>query len=597
MGSAERAVAAGVRRALPEALDLALYASAIHFSVMSLIVDALPARDVVVFPASLRVTLVAFYALFTLAVYAADRAIARAWGAGAARNFRAAAVAVACVLVAQRLELHLWGAERGYHFADVVQPLVAVAARLAVIAGIAYAAWRWQRFAASAFRYLFVVAVLVTMYWWSLALRPDHAYADAPAAAVTDAGRGPVVVIVFDALSYDSLLDGSGHVDAERYPNFARLADESLTYTNATSNYFHTWLQLPALIDGATSIAADRPLVLYEQTAAIERIYAPGCGRQYECHGASYQSHRHQGRLFAEVLVRGLRNATPDDLDPLFGDALNWLTRRTQGSALREDRFAVHEYSPDMLDTFIDDLAHDDGQGRIYFVHTLLPHPPYIFTADGRVSRDAEYEFPWLHPEWPTLPGPQVLAAYEQQVGYADASLGRVLDALERDGSFDRATLLVTADHGLREDEPARGERQVDDLMTRVPLLVHAPGLPVGSTDVDYQHIDFAPTLAALAGVSAHPAALTETVALEGSAPRSALGAGLTARTKTFFVYQPGGRYLKFSLAPGAAGWDFDGMERCDIGDRSRVLDRRPLRPAGAGGAGCEPQPLVSSGN
>src|SRR5689334_16626561 len=46
-------------------------------------------------------------------------------------------------------------------------------------------------------------------------------------ADVEIADPAPVVLIALDELPQASLLDGRGHIDAETFPNFARLADES----------------------------------------------------------------------------------------------------------------------------------------------------------------------------------------------------------------------------------------------------------------------------------------------------------------------------------------------------------------------------------
>src|SRR5690606_40436362 len=56
--------------------------------------------------------------------------------------------------------------------------------------------------------------------------------------------------IVFDALPTAGLLDGSGHIDAELFPNFARLADGATWYRNNTSVAAFTVRAVPALLTG-----------------------------------------------------------------------------------------------------------------------------------------------------------------------------------------------------------------------------------------------------------------------------------------------------------------------------------------------------------
>ena len=86
--------------------------------------------------------------------------------------------------------------------------------------------------------------------------------------------------------------------------------------------------------------------------------------------------------------------------------------------------------------------------------------------------------------------------------------LGEFLRAVERNGLEDDLILVVTGDHGLRNEaefvslgEPMR----VDDPAFNVPLVLYAPGLLSGETRVPWptSHIDLAPTLIELTGLSA----------------------------------------------------------------------------------------------
>jgi hypothetical protein len=584
------------RRAGSELRLLLIHASILHFSVMSIIVDAFPSNDVVALPSHLRLYVLALFALLCIAAYASDRALTRYAGERAAAVFRCGVIAIGLVLISRRIELHFWASNRGLQFAEVMPGAAAVLLRIAIAAGTAWLAWRFRTGLTTAFAYLSVVALVATWYWWGTALAPTRSYptAVAPAVQTTSAGAasGPVVVVVFDAFSYETLFDQSGDVNAAQYPNFAALAHDSLTFSNATSNYFHTWLELPTLIDGATSLASQRELMLYEQTAAIEGVYASQCGRAFTCHGASYLANRDEHELFGEILARGLRNAVPDDLDAAGAGAIDWLARKAGGSSVREDRYGVHNYTPEMIDTFLHDLADDRGRNRLYFVHTLLPHPPYVYDRAGPADRTHEIEFAWLHPSWDIEPKDVILGAYEDQTEFADATLGRIMDALRADGQYANATLLVTADHGLREDLPSSPEPDVDELMTRIPLFIHAPGIAPGQTAVDYQHIDFPGTLAQVAGVRDPVLAqLANNVALDGAQPRSALVAGAPDRAKQFFVYTEEGRYLSFTLAPGAGHWSYDGELHCDVGDRTGVMDLKPYHATATSSAACTTQP------
>ena len=58
----------------------------------------------------------------------------------------------------------------------------------------------------------------------------------------------PIYLLVFDELPWHSLLDETGRIDPVRYPNFARLAETSHVFNNATTVGFTTEAAVPALL-------------------------------------------------------------------------------------------------------------------------------------------------------------------------------------------------------------------------------------------------------------------------------------------------------------------------------------------------------------
>ena len=74
-----------------------------------------------------------------------------------------------------------------------------------------------------------------------------------PGVVAVDAGvesNAPVVFIVFDELPLVSLLDRAGEFDADRYPNFAALAETSTWYKNTATAHDLTLWAVPALLTG-----------------------------------------------------------------------------------------------------------------------------------------------------------------------------------------------------------------------------------------------------------------------------------------------------------------------------------------------------------
>jgi len=129
------------------------------------------------------------------------------------------------------------------------------------------------------------------------------------------------------------------------------------------------------------------------------------------------------------------------------------------------------------------------------WVHLYDPHTPYA------APREYAAQFPR------TLAG-----AYDAEIAYADAQLGRLLDALEADGRLGRTVVAVLGDHGemLGEHGELTHGFFVYDAAVRIPLVVAAPGLAPRAVPDQVRIVDLMPTLLELLEVPA-PAAVQGT--------------------------------------------------------------------------------------
>ena len=98
----------------------------------------------------------------------------------------------------------------------------------------------------------------------------------------------------------------------------------------------------------------------------------------------------------------------------------------------------------------------------------------------------------------------QAIQAYYASITFADAQVGRMLDALERLGLDKNTVVVFTSDHGYHMGE--HGYYQKTTLFenaTHVPLIIAAPGMKSGGkTSKSFaEMIDFYPTLAELCGL------------------------------------------------------------------------------------------------
>ena len=95
--------------------------------------------------------------------------------------------------------------------------------------------------------------------------------------------------------------------------------------------------------------------------------------------------------------------------------------------------------------------------------------------------------FVWIHfydPHAPYTPPPEFASRahtpYDGEVCFADAQLGRIVNALRTQGALDRTLVVVCGDHG--EGLGDHGERThgmlLYDSTLRVPLVIAAPGPP-----------------------------------------------------------------------------------------------------------------------
>lgn len=99
-------------------------------------------------------------------------------------------------------------------------------------------------------------------------------------------------------------------------------------------------------------------------------------------------------------------------------------------------------------------------------------------------------------------------AAYYAMVSLVDDEVGRILDALEREGLADNTMVVFTSDHGemLGDHQLMLKGPFMYDCAVRVPLIVRWPGhIAQGRRQELVQWIDLAPTFLAAAGIEAPP--------------------------------------------------------------------------------------------
>lgn len=202
----------------------------------------------------------------------------------------------------------------------------------------------------------------------------------------------------------------------------------------------------------------------------------------------------------------GLGLERADEVVPL---AIEWIARhawRTPGWFLHLNLWDVHtpyrtpedfrpSFLPDALSGWID-AAMLERFRRGFGPHSAREACGYDGGGD---------------PRYPHAPGPVAdlgdvrdwIDGYDRSVRFADEWIGRLIEALAREGVLEETMIVVSADHGENLGElNIWGDHQTADRITcRVPLIVRPPGCGTGRVDRAWHYqFDWAATLIELAG-------------------------------------------------------------------------------------------------
>ena len=92
---------------------------------------------------------------------------------------------------------------------------------------------------------------------------------------------------------------------------------------------------------------------------------------------------------------------------------------------------------------------------------------------------------------------------YHACISYADAQIGRLLDALDQAGIADNTVVVLWGDHGWQLGDHGLWHKHTNfELATRAPLIVSAPGCAAGQTaNAPVEFVDVYPTLADACGL------------------------------------------------------------------------------------------------
>jgi hypothetical protein len=399
--------------------------------------------------------------------------------------------------------------------------LVALAAAVGLGAGALYAqqAWLklWLRYLAPAPLVFALLFVLVSPT--SKLVLPARA-APAGGVAVAPGERPPVVMIFFDEFPLASLLDSKGRVDRRVFPNFAGFAEGSAWYRNATGVSGFTPWAMPAMLTGRYPAKIKAP-IYYEYPDNLFTLL----GRRYDlrvyetisqlcpptmCEQTGGDAERTGLRGVLQESAKAYRDiVSPYNaaVDP--GSLVSQTAAQDAPPAGKpvDPKFRFNQLGlnqPSRFTDFLEGLQATETP-TLHFLHILLPHAPWRYLPSG-----VEYNFKTFGRAFQGTQTPAMIReqGHERmllQLAYTDHLVGQVIERLKAQGMWDKALVLLTADHGVGwtpgEKGRSLGVRNPPNLMW-VPLFIKAPHQHEGKIDDrNWEQVDLLPTVADMLGV------------------------------------------------------------------------------------------------
>lgn len=360
-------------------------------------------------------------------------------------------------------------------------------------------------------------------------------------AAAQPGERPDVLFIAIDDLN-DWVGFLGGHPQAET-PNIDRLAARGMAFTNAHSpsalcNPSRTAL-LTGLRPSTSGIYGNSPdwrdVDRFAGLPTLPRHFRDhgyrmlGAGKIFHAHTFTADGFTGYNDTSAwDAFYPSLDRQLPDELEPpgapvnrnpIF-EGFDW------GSVVAEDEALA---DGQVVSWAVDQLLAETGRPRFVAAGIYRPHLPWYVPKEhfdrhpldavelpahiegdladvppaGRIGSFSSRE---LH-DWvleDELRWVQGVQAYLASISYADALVGRLIDALDRSGRAAHTIVVLWGDHGFHLGEKERWRKMtLWEESTHVPLVIIAPGVttPGARSDQPVSLMDLYPTLSDLTGI------------------------------------------------------------------------------------------------
>jgi arylsulfatase A-like enzyme len=349
-------------------------------------------------------------------------------------------------------------------------------------------------------------------------------------------------------ISFDDLNDWTGHLSGHPQsitPNIDRLAAKGVLFTNAHCAGTMCCPSRASVITGLRPTTTgvykntDTPLDLYKEKQTLNRhfmengYFVAGAGKilhkfYYEASDWDEFTGRHRDENIIgnreypegeEGITRVSGNiawgafSSPDSLT-FDGRTVDWVSERINREHDKpfflacgifrphipwfnpQQYFDLHPLNEIKLPLVKEDDLDDvplPGKNIAYSITNFTKEDDLNNTEENKENEMIKNDGMWY----------DAVRAYLASVSYADAQLGRLLDALENSPYADNTIIVVWSDHGwhLGEKEHWR-KATLWEQVTRVPMIIYAPGMASNRRcKQPASLIDLYPTLIELCGL------------------------------------------------------------------------------------------------
>jgi Sulfatase len=307
--------------------------------------------------------------------------------------------------------------------------------------------------------------------------------------AVTPSEGAPVVEVLFDELPTATLMNASGtRIDAKRFPGFAQLAAHSTWYRDHTTVADFTGRAVPAIETGIDPDYTTLPTASQQPNSIFTAL------------GGKYRFN----------VSEPVTNVCPQSLCGAGRNAHSGTASRSAvAKGLTGGDFAQDAFVPPKPHEFQNWLAGIRAGRSFNFIHFEVPHEPFHFLPDGR-----SYNYTPISDvgtanaqRWAGGIGGTATTWQRHyiQTAYADTLTKLMIQRLKKVGIWNKALVIVTADHGISFDPKSYRRIAVPGNFGGIanpPLFVKYPGQAKGAISNVHTHsIDIVPTTAQVLGL------------------------------------------------------------------------------------------------